>query len=236
MARYRRPRCTPLRGAAGQHNVALCKPPRCHGACDTSSPRAGAGTRRASASLRITHVHVYNRPGAARRHRGPTRLPHTSRTSLCAPLRMQCRLRVDIANRFGSIVATRLHACCARLHSCVRAARPRSPPACTQAGRLNRWRGSSRTRIVIAAAAAKSGQQEQISRRPDHHRSERVCGLRRHDSRRASPSGLRPDTPSAGHHFPLLTRSHRRRRAFPAEAEPAASSATICSPVSACAA
>lgn len=65
---------TPLRGvAARQHNVALCKPPRCHGACETtSSPRAGAGTRRASASLRITHIHVGRRQALRAGHRGPT--------------------------------------------------------------------------------------------------------------------------------------------------------------------
>ncbi len=65
---------TPLRGvAADLHNVALCKPPRCHGACETaSSPRAGAGTRRASASLRITHIHVNGRQALRAGHRVPT--------------------------------------------------------------------------------------------------------------------------------------------------------------------
>lgn len=65
LARLARPRCpTPLRGVppvnitwryANRRAVtARAQTP--------SSPRAGAGTRRASASLRITHVHVDRRP------------------------------------------------------------------------------------------------------------------------------------------------------------------------------
>jgi len=56
----------------------------------------------------------------------PDTLPHTARTSLCALLRMQHGLRVDRCHCFVACIATRLHACCARLHGRVRAARPRS--------------------------------------------------------------------------------------------------------------
>jgi len=118
---------TPLRGvAARQHNVALCKPPRCHGACETSSPRAGTSTRRASASLRITHIHVNGRQALRAGHRVPTH-PRRPRAHPCA---RRCghfaALRVDRCRRFVACIATRLHACCARLHGRVRAARPRS--------------------------------------------------------------------------------------------------------------
>ena len=130
LARRRRPRCPNALAcvAARQHNVALCKVPRCHAACKTSSPRAGAGTRRASASLRITHIHVYGRQALRAGHRVPTH-PRTPRAHPCARrFGHRARLRVDTHHRFGQVIATRLHACCARLHSRVRATRPRKHP------------------------------------------------------------------------------------------------------------
>lgn len=66
-----------------------------------SASRADAGKRRASAALRITHVHVGGRPGAARRgQRGPTLRRTIARTSLCAWLRTHRELRVDTHHRF----------------------------------------------------------------------------------------------------------------------------------------
>ncbi len=115
------------RVAADLHNVALCKPPRCHGACETaSSPRAGAGTRRASASLRITHIHVNGRQALRAGHRVPTH-SRTPRAHPCARS-FGCNTGCAwiVSYRFVACIATRLHACCARLHGRVRAARPRS--------------------------------------------------------------------------------------------------------------
>lgn len=69
--RRRRPRCQHrVRAAAAlQHNVALRKVPHCHAACASCSAawKQHAGKQRASTSLRVTHVHVGGRPGAARR-------------------------------------------------------------------------------------------------------------------------------------------------------------------------
>lgn len=123
---------TAARCATRQHNVALCKVPRCHAACKTSSPRAGAGKRRASTSLRITHVHVYGRPALSRRgHRGPTH--HRRPRGHPWPRRFgHVRgLRADAVRTFGRARAARSCACCARPHS-----RARYAP--TRAGRLNR--------------------------------------------------------------------------------------------------
>ncbi len=133
---------TPLRGvAADLHNVALCKPPRCHGACETaSSPRAGAGTHRASASLRITHIHVNGRQALRAGHRGPThpRRPRAhpcARSFGCSP---RCAWIIAVASaRASPRACTRAAhaytaACALRAHA--------SPPACThpRARRLNR--------------------------------------------------------------------------------------------------
>ena len=97
--------------------------------------------RRASPSLRIICVDVGWPAGAARRG-------HVAHTPGCSgahiPVRARFahlhRLRVVAAHRFGSSLATRLHACCARLREHVRAARPRKSAArmLPRARRLNR--------------------------------------------------------------------------------------------------
>lgn len=95
--------------------------------------------------------------GAPRRgHPGPKHCRSAARTSLCAFLRRPSpRCAWTDRHRFGEYIATRLHACCARLHSRVRATRPRKSVACagSWAARLNAAR-SSRSRFGIAVAAA----------------------------------------------------------------------------------
>ncbi len=130
-----------VRGVAGlQHNVALCKPPPCHGACDTaSSPRAGAGKRRASASLRITHVHVHGRPGAV----APAPCPDTP-SAACAHIPVRACFGTNARGAWTHGTASARpppRACTRAAHACKAACaltRPRPAPARTRAGRLNR--------------------------------------------------------------------------------------------------
>ncbi len=138
------------RVAARQHNVALCKPPRCHGACKTpSAPRAGAGTRRASASLRITHIHVAGGKRCALGIAAPS-IVVLRRAHPCARL-LRHRLRVA---RGCSASLRQPHR-----HALARVLRTPTPPraryaptlapARASAARLNAVR-SSRSRFVAA--------------------------------------------------------------------------------------
>lgn len=128
--RRRRPRGpNALRALQPQHNVGLCKPPSCHGACNTAPHlEPMRGTRRAKPSLRIINVDVVRAAAAARP--GPRGSEHrgaAARTSLCAHFVQSPALRVD---RFASlrpghghalsVLRTHKAACALRAHAGLR--------------------------------------------------------------------------------------------------------------------
>ncbi len=141
------------------------------------------------------------------------------------------------------------HARCAWTHGTASARS--APRACTRAAHAytaacalcaHAWRLHARKRVGLTlrvqaepASLPRQSQQKAVSRNK-HRGDPDDTGRARMRAPvtppgKASPSGLRPDTPSAGHPFPLLTRCRRRRRACPAEAEPDTWSAAPCSPI-----
>lgn len=143
MARRRRPRGpNTLRVLQSQHNVGLCKPPRCHGACEGCASRADARTRRASASLRIINVDVGRSAGrCAAGSTGPCSGVVLRRAHPCARSSVQPpALRVDrlpslrLHRRHAlRVLRTRKAACALRAHAWLRprrsVARGRTWPA-----------------------------------------------------------------------------------------------------------
>ncbi len=121
-----------------------------------SSPRAGAGKRRASASLRITHIHVYRRQALRAGHRVPVAPSHTG-AHILVRARFGKHLRVA-RGCSASLRPGHRHAL-ARVLCTPTQLRARYAPTfalvATSAGRLNAAR-SSRTRIVAAASAVKT--------------------------------------------------------------------------------
>jgi len=136
----------------------------------------------------------------------PDTLPHTTRTSLCASLRMQHRLRVNRCRRFVASLATRLHACCARLREHVR--------VCSRVGLTLRVQAEPASLLLVRRQSLRTVPRVargcSASLRPGHRpragrqggnanarplRPSERTSLRPLPKREAPPSGLRPDTP-----------------------------------------
>ena len=146
----------PLRGLQSQHNAGLCKPPCCHGACETCASRADARTRRASPSLRIISVDVGWPAGAVAP--GP-RGPHIVVLRRARP----CARSARAAHAHRAACTLRAHA---RAH--------RTFTRVGGAAQL-RW---SRRRFELIAKKQKRVSETETESPPDRRRPDAVNGLR----------------------------------------------------------